>query len=517
MKNKENSMEKEIERIKENEERYNEVPYTSKAYSTTQPINQKINLGILGLETPKLKTARVLEIGCSFGGNIIPFALSNPEAEVVGIDLSEFQINEGKKFVEKLGLNNLKLYAMNILDYNNEFGKFDYIICHGVFSWVPEIVQDKILEVIKKGLIPNGSAVVSYNTYPGWKRLDILRDIMIFRNDMLESQGVEVDKNNVVQYGRGAIEFLKNHSFLEERLKKDAEEISKKSDYYIYHEFFEMENRPLYLYNFNKELVKNGLIHICDSYIRKSFPPIFHTPWYRDLQIECEDDYVAREQYYDYIYNTQFRTSIITHLENKHNFDIVNSEIKINDLSKFHIRGKFVYDVEEGCYKGNREGSILKGLDNNLIGYINSAYPNTVSISEIIEKFSDSLIDLPSLIFDKHVEIFENEVIVEIPEKIKISEKYRTYLKTYLETEIPIVGFASPLGYELALSKAEMSILLKFDGTKTKKELVEDIMSAIENGEFALQRSEGEERATEVIVEEIINKLIEIVYMNGIN
>ena len=178
-----------IEKSKKN---YDEVPYKSISFPETQPLNQKIILGLLGFETPETEKARILEIGCSFGGNLIPFALNNKEADVIGIDLSEYQINEGKKIVEEMGIKNLKLYLINILEYNNEFGKFDYIICHGVFSWVPEIVQEKILKVVKEGLVENGSAVISYNTYPGWKKLDILKDMMNFRENIFQISRLEI-------------------------------------------------------------------------------------------------------------------------------------------------------------------------------------------------------------------------------------------------------------------------------------------------------------------------------------
>lgn len=155
----------------------------------TSPEKQKTVLQLLGYVTPELKKARVLEIGCSFGGNIIPFAIAHPDAEVIGIDLSEIQIKEGNNIIKYLGLENIQLHHKNIMNFEEDYGKFDYIICHGVFSWVTDEVQNKILEVIKNHLSENGSAIISYNTYPGWKHIDILRDIMKFRIDTLQNIG----------------------------------------------------------------------------------------------------------------------------------------------------------------------------------------------------------------------------------------------------------------------------------------------------------------------------------------
>lgn len=65
-------------------------------------------------------------------------------------------------------------------------------MCHGVFSWVPESVRRKILTVIKSHLSENGAATISYNTYPGWKSLEALKDMMTFRVDLLAKQNIHL-------------------------------------------------------------------------------------------------------------------------------------------------------------------------------------------------------------------------------------------------------------------------------------------------------------------------------------
>ena len=208
-----------LENVKIVQKSYDDAPYKSKTFYYTQPGRQQMVLKLLGFKTPDLKNARVLEIGCSFGGNIIPFALENPKAEVIGIDLSSVQIEEGNRIIENLGLENIRLIHQNVLDFDEKLGKFDYIICHGVFSWVNEEVQRGILDVIKNHLSENGSAILSYNTYPGWKNLEVARDVMLFRDEMLKNRGEQINESNAVKYGRGAIEFLSQFSILNEKIK----------------------------------------------------------------------------------------------------------------------------------------------------------------------------------------------------------------------------------------------------------------------------------------------------------
>ena len=116
---------------------------------------------MFGLNPPPIKTARVLELGCASGGNIAPMAESFPNAEFIGVDQSSRQIDEGLRFARAAGLTNLSLRHASIADVDESYGAFDYIVCHGVFSWVPTAVREKILEVCSRHLTRDGIAYVS--------------------------------------------------------------------------------------------------------------------------------------------------------------------------------------------------------------------------------------------------------------------------------------------------------------------------------------------------------------------
>ena len=129
---------------------------------------------------PKIETSRVLELGCASGGNLIPHAVNYPKGQYVGVDLSKTQIDSGLEQVKSLGLKNIELKCCSITDIDESFGKFDYIICHGVISWVPDFVRDKIFEISSKNLSKNGIAYISYNTLPGWNMVRSIRDMMLY-------------------------------------------------------------------------------------------------------------------------------------------------------------------------------------------------------------------------------------------------------------------------------------------------------------------------------------------------
>lgn len=162
---------------------YDEIGYRSFAFSHCSPLRLEAIAVMLGLNSPSTKTARMLEIGCSYGGNLIPFALNHPNAAILGVDLSDEQIRGAQKIVSQIGLKNIEFKQMDICEFSakdaEKYGKFDYIIAHGVFSWVPPSVQSAIISLIKNFLSPFGVAYISYNTYPGWKIQDIIRDLML--------------------------------------------------------------------------------------------------------------------------------------------------------------------------------------------------------------------------------------------------------------------------------------------------------------------------------------------------
>src|SRR5258706_2966566 len=157
---------------------YEEVPYESTPIHDAHPDVISTSALLLGLDPPPVPTSRILELGCSTGGNLITVALSFPNATFVGIDLSPKQISRGQAIIEKLGVQNVSLHAKSILDINPDFGQFDTIICHGVFSWVPEEVRKKILSICCKNLSPAGLAYISYNTYPGWHIRGMVRVLL---------------------------------------------------------------------------------------------------------------------------------------------------------------------------------------------------------------------------------------------------------------------------------------------------------------------------------------------------
>src|SRR5690349_5278176 len=147
---------------------YDETPYVSIAFPETHPDKLCAMARLFGLEAPDPARARVLELGCGDGTNLLPMAQHAPDARFLGIDLSARHVASGQAAIIACGLSNAEIRQQDVLDFGASEGKFDYIIAHGIFSWVPDHVRSQLLAIFRDNLSENGVAFVSYNAFPGW-------------------------------------------------------------------------------------------------------------------------------------------------------------------------------------------------------------------------------------------------------------------------------------------------------------------------------------------------------------
>ncbi len=83
--------------------------------------------------------------------------------------LSPAQIAAGEARVRRPGLSNITLSARSLDEIGAADGAFDFIVCHGVYSWVSEPMHEALSRVVAERLAPEGVAAVSFNVLPGWR------------------------------------------------------------------------------------------------------------------------------------------------------------------------------------------------------------------------------------------------------------------------------------------------------------------------------------------------------------
>lgn len=229
---------------------YDDLMYESKAFSQTAINALEACARMMGLKPTAAAKAKVLELGCSMGRNIITQALYYPDAEFVGIDLSGRQVAQGNAIIEKMGLENVRLEEKDILTVDESFGKFDYIIVHGIWSRVPDAVKDKIFSICRNNLTEYGIAYISYNVYPGWKRQEQLRDIMQFAGRDALGEPLEARTRKGLDAIKALAEILENDKGLGGGKLPAIQKILNHNTYYVAHEYMEIFNDPIYVNGF---------------------------------------------------------------------------------------------------------------------------------------------------------------------------------------------------------------------------------------------------------------------------
>ncbi len=291
---------------------YDVVPYTSYPYARTHPDRLATVARLFGMEPAPVTRCRVLELGCAAGGNLIPMAELLPGSEFVGIDLSARQVEEGAAAVEALGLRNVSLRHGDLREVDEGWGQFDYVICHGVYSWVPRPVQDAILEIAARRLGPQGIAYVSYNTYPGWHLREAVRHMMRYHTAQFE------DPEQRTGQAGALVDFLAKATDARgpygQLLERELDLLRRTGADYVFHEHLEEINTPLYFHQVVERASGQGLQYLGEADV--------HSMLTRGLPAEVAEtlgrispDIIRLEQYLDFVHNRQFRATLLCHAE----------------------------------------------------------------------------------------------------------------------------------------------------------------------------------------------------------
>lgn len=328
---------------------YSELGYKSMPFPYTTPATLEAYAALVGVSAPNPKTARVLELGATYGGNIISQALFNPDVTFVGIELSQEQVEKGNEVIANAGLTNVSLIQSDIASIGSEIGTFDYIIAHGVYSWVDDGVKDALLRLIDEHLAEDGIAYISYNTYPGWHTMDEVRQLMMFSN----RDKAQFNHKEKVLHGKtiGSIvgsQILK-YDNLKERNSKflgALRSVMQKDEYYVGHDHLEPNNDPVYFYQFNDHLEAHNLAYLCDADLTLSMVRSFDADIADTLDKLALNDHVAQEQYLDFMLDTTFRKSIICKAKHAESvtYDMGNPEL-VNSVPMRTIINSFTYTI----------------------------------------------------------------------------------------------------------------------------------------------------------------------------
>lgn len=477
---------------------YDVIAYPSKIFSQTNPDRLAVMAKIFGMSPPDVENCRVLELGCGNGSNLFAQAFIFPTSRFVGIDLSENHILDAKKGAEELGLTNIEFRQIDVMEMTEaDFGKFDYIIAHGLISWIPDFVRERVFEIYHELLTPNGIGYISYNTYPGGHIRDMARRIMRFHTR-------DTDKpTEKVQKAMTFLAFLVENSIEKEAfqpfLTKELERHFDHETADIYHDDLAEFYQPVYFYEFVETLQKHGLQFLSESEITAMSMHSFS----KDVQemINSLGSIEEREQYLDFLRGRFFRQTLICHQEVELNRQIdpsilqdfyISSPIRpLNEITDLATR-----KVEKFVGRKNAGVEIDHPLTKAALIYLGEIFANSADFNELIENArrileennfqSDDWEQERNIITQIFWQMYYSTGLIEINvNRRKISTnvgdkpqvnrlaawqiKHGANISTYLGTSIKIDDEISHRLIEL------------MDGTRTRAELLDEIQSFVES------------------------------------
>lgn len=373
---------------------YDELAYPSAVYSQTHPGSIGVVARLSGLTPTSVERCRVLELGCGDGLNLISMAYALPGSEFIGVDLATQPIARGTALAEGLALRNITLKAMDVAEIDENFGQFDYIIAHGLYSWVPEPVRNRILEICRFLLTPHGVVYISYNAYPGNHLRDLVRGMMHYHAAHFSRPAEKIAQS------RGLIRLLsqageKSDPYLQ-ILARESERIQKYTDAGFFHDDLSAVNQPFYFHAFVAEAGRHGLQFLGEAGITDKLA-LTYPPHIQTVLNELDPaDVIGGEQYRDFLRCRAFRQTLLCHKEVP-----VDHRLDAQHMRGLFLSGKIlpasgIWDVhseEHEVFLGARKSEFETGqpLLKSAFARLTAAEPQFLSFEDLWEQVRDDL------------------------------------------------------------------------------------------------------------------------------
>ncbi|MEK7990637.1 MAG: class I SAM-dependent methyltransferase [Thiotrichaceae bacterium] len=520
---------------------YDELPYHSVLGYDFQP-NVLASLSALhGLNPPAMKKARILELGCGDGTNIIAIAQSLPETECWGLDISEKQLAVAQQTVDEIGLTNVTLKQADLMNIDDSLGQFDYISVHGLFSWVSEEVQNKILSICKNNLAFNGLACISYNTLPGWNMLKTTLDMMRYHQQHIDNSSVE----HRIAEARGLLQIAadigqEQQSFYGVFLQERLQTLGQQSDDYLFHEYLEGINQPLYFHEFVTKSEQHELTYVTDVDFRSSLNiKTKHQHVFNQL---AKKDRVTREQYHDFLFNRSYRSSILCHAKQE-----VKADIDWEELAKLQIAANLapetnisslVVEPKPAHFRTQlgEQVEVKHTLTQAAVNYLGQHYPQSMLFEDLFKKVLENmqlknttkanLSVYRQVLAEELLQLYVHNVI----ELIAYTPAFVTTISEHpvssplarwqLKNKKPMANLQCKTG---EIDNLTAHILLHLDGEHSTDDLVKMLYEQVKQGqlqvqidESKLQQNQSKEQAIQDTLVTAVNNILANIAKNAL-
>ena len=319
----------------------------------------------------------MLELGCGDGGNALAIAQTLPGAHVVAVDVARPAIERGLALARAAGLDNVELRCGDLAEFGclEAVGEFDYIIAHGVYSWIPPAARVALLERCRRSLAPHGIAFVSYNAYPGSYLRDMARDVLAFHLRGIVTPAERLTSAHQLMETIVAAETPTPYARV---LREQLQRMLAASDALLYHDELASISTPFYFHEFIEHAAAHELQFLSEAQLSDS--------QLRDVPADVgefiaglPDDVVVREQYLDFFTNRMFRQTLLVHAAAP-----VDREISDHRIDGLAISCPASWDGERFVTAGGASITTTNALVSAAIHELCDCWPESVVFDELL-------------------------------------------------------------------------------------------------------------------------------------
>jgi SAM-dependent methyltransferase/methyltransferase-like protein len=472
---------------------YEDVPYPRALIYQTHPDALATAAFLAGLQPAPVENCRVLEIGCGTGANLLAMAAVLPDSRFLGVDLSPRQIAAGQELADELKLENVQLISGDLQELALE-GEIDYLICHGVFSWCAPPVQERILRLCQEKLAPNGVAYISFNALPGWHKMGLWRELMMWgaRDERLDWKSNMLRARRTLESVAAASEPI--DPGYAKSVREGAEMIRDAPDAWVLHDLLEVHNEPFLF----REVVRRAAAHRL-QFLAESCRPLdlnMLPPAAQKWVSESARDRIEVEQCVDFVKNTSLRRSLFCRAA------LTVDEVGPDSIGELHMNGlcePMVRDADTSSdddltfrtESGNLTTDIP--LVKTVLVTLWRVWPRTLQLPELAARVREKLPDADEdEVADTALQCYRSGLLamhVWAPKfAMSASEKPLAFALARAQSSHGLIPVTNLRHREVALNHYERTLLEKLDGTRDRKMLVEEMVQAAEAGRFEMEK-----------------------------
>lgn len=253
---------------------YDELPYRTAPIEWSAPERLALASLLHGGPRASLHGYRVLELGCADGANLLPMAWYRRHASFTGVDGARTQIDVARERAAALQLPNASFLHADFATADARLeGHYDFIVAHGVLSWIAPEVREALLALCARRLRPGGLLYLDYNAQPGWSVRGMVRDFL--RGQTAGVEGLRARAEAAKAVCHALAESMNNDQHAWCRLMAGELRLVCDGDVsYVAHEYLAPHNHAFWRSELLELLAAHGLAHVADA--------DFDQPWARE-------------------------------------------------------------------------------------------------------------------------------------------------------------------------------------------------------------------------------------------